>query len=56
MGLFSHRHMFRYRNASKYDNPPHAFAMANHAYQAMIHERKNQRFVITGIQLYTFVI
>lgn len=40
--------MFKYRNMSKFDNPPHAFAMANHAYHAMIHERKNQRFVITG--------
>ncbi len=24
------------------DNPPHPFAMANHAYHNMIHERKDQ--------------
>ena len=32
----------RYRNKSKMDNPPHPFAMANHAYHNMIHERKDQ--------------
>lgn len=48
LGLYSSREMYRYRNVSKFDNPPHAFALANHAYHAMIHEKKNQRFVITG--------
>ncbi len=33
---------------AKSDNPPHAFAMANFSYHSMIHEKKNQRFVITG--------
>lgn len=48
LGLFSPREMFKYRNICKFDKPPHAFAMANHAYHAMVHERRNQRFVITG--------
>ena len=46
--------MYRYRNASKFDNPPHAFAMANHAYHAMIHEKKNQRF--EKIEMHFFVL
>ncbi len=28
--------------------PAHIFAMANKAYHSMIHEAKNQRFVISG--------
>ena len=40
--------MSRYRNASQHDQPAHVFAMANKAYHSMIHEQKNQRFVISG--------
>lgn len=42
LGIFSSNLMFKYRNRFKFDNPPHAFAMANHAYHAMIHDKKNQ--------------
>ena len=34
--------MFNYRNSAKSDHPPHVFAMANNAYHAMIHEKRNQ--------------
>ena len=40
--------MAQYRNACQHDLPAHVFSMANKAYHAMIHEAKNQRFVISG--------
>ena len=40
--------MSQYRNSSQHDQPAHIFAMANKAYHGMIHEAKNQRFVISG--------
>lgn len=48
LNIYSNREMHKYRNSAKSDNAPHVFSMANHAYHAMIHEKKNQRFVITG--------
>ncbi|WAR10703.1 MYO3B-like protein, partial [Mya arenaria] len=32
----------RYRNAAKGDNPPHIFAIADQAYQMMVHQKKHQ--------------
>lgn len=46
--MYSKKEMYKYRNSSRIDYPPHIFAMANHAYHAMIHEKRNQRFVISG--------
>ena len=43
IGIYGYKDMLKYRNSSKSDNPPHIFAMANHAYHAMIHEKRNQR-------------
>lgn len=40
--------MCQYRNVSQHDLAAHVFAVANKAYHAMIHEAKNQRFVISG--------
>jgi len=40
--------MSQYRNVCQYDLASHVFALANKAYHAMIHEQKNQRFVISG--------
>ena len=48
MGIYGNIDMHKYRNSCKSDNPPHIYAMANQAYHDMIHEKKNQRFVITG--------
>jgi len=31
---------------TKLDNQAHVFAAANHAYHAMIHEKKNQKYLI----------
>ncbi len=42
------RVMSQYRNVCQYDLASHVFALANKAYHAMIHEQKNQRFVISG--------
>ncbi|XP_052813336.1 myosin-IIIb-like isoform X3 [Mya arenaria] len=38
----------RYRNAAKGDNPPHIFAIADQAYQMMVHQKKHQCIVISG--------
>ena len=42
LGIFGNKEMHKYRNSSKSDNQPHVFAMANHAYHAMLHEKRNQ--------------
>nr|CAD7573041.1 unnamed protein product [Timema californicum] len=38
----------RYRGQSRSDNPPHIFAVADAAYQALLHQRQNQAIVISG--------
>ena len=42
LGIYENKDMFNYRNSAKSDHPPHVFAMANNAYHAMIHEKRNQ--------------
>ncbi len=42
LGIYGNKNMYSYRNSAKVDNPPHVYAMANNAYHAMIHEKKNQ--------------
>ena len=37
-----------YRNKAKSDNPPHIFAIADTAYNAMLHHRQSQCVVISG--------
>ncbi|CAB4054331.1 MYO3 [Lepeophtheirus salmonis] len=48
LNIYSAHEMCKYRNKSKYDNLPHVYAMANSSYHNMIHEKKNQRFIISG--------
>ncbi|RUS88469.1 hypothetical protein EGW08_003727, partial [Elysia chlorotica] len=38
----------RYMHSRKSDNSPHIFAVADHAYQMMMHNRRNQCIVISG--------
>jgi len=38
----------RYRGQSRSENPPHIFAVADAAYQALLHQRQNQAIVISG--------
>ena len=40
IGLFQHSR--KYMNVAKTDNPPHIFAIADQAYQMMMHQKKNQ--------------
>ena len=37
-----------YRNRAKSENAPHIYALADTAYHAMLHQRKNQCVVISG--------
>ena len=48
--------MKRYMYASKADNPPHIFAVADQAYQMMIHNKKHQVFFMNIMKssLFTF--
>ena len=46
IGVYNQHKMTEYRNKFKFDNPPHTLAMANHAYHAMIHEKRNQRILV----------
>jgi myosin heavy subunit len=38
----------RYRGQARSDNPPHIFAVADAAYQALLHQCQNQAIVISG--------
>lgn len=38
----------RYKGQARSDNPPHIFAVADAAYQALLHQRQNQAIVISG--------
>ncbi|KAK3767679.1 hypothetical protein RRG08_022713 [Elysia crispata] len=38
----------RYMHSRKTDNSPHIFAVADHSYQMMMHNRRNQCIVISG--------
>lgn len=37
-----------YRGQARSDNPPHIFAVADAAYQGLLHQRQNQAIVISG--------
>ncbi|XP_063238781.1 myosin-IIIb-like [Bacillus rossius redtenbacheri] len=48
LGLYTDEDMRRYRGQARSDNPPHIFAVADAAYQALLHQRQNQTIVISG--------
>ncbi|XP_069672444.1 myosin-IIIb-like isoform X3 [Periplaneta americana] len=48
LGLYTDMEQRRYRGQARSDNPPHIFAVADAAYQALLHQRQNQAIVISG--------
>ncbi|XP_049784574.1 myosin-IIIb-like [Schistocerca cancellata] len=48
LGLYSDQEQRRYKGQARSDNPPHIFAVADAAYQALMHQRQNQAIVISG--------
>ncbi|XP_052238013.1 myosin-IIIb-like isoform X2 [Dreissena polymorpha] len=48
MTIYNEEHSHRYMHAAKGDNPPHIFAIADQAYQMMVHQKKHQCIVISG--------
>ncbi|XP_052720135.1 myosin-IIIb-like isoform X3 [Crassostrea angulata] len=46
--IYTEEYSLKYKNASKEDNPPHIFAVADQSYQSMMHNKKNQCIVISG--------
>ncbi|XP_075216273.1 myosin-IIIb-like isoform X1 [Lycorma delicatula] len=48
LGLYTSIEQKRYCGQSRSTNPPHIFAVADAAYQALLHHRQNQSIVISG--------
>ncbi|XP_034246808.1 myosin-IIIb-like [Thrips palmi] len=48
LGLYSEHEQARYRGRARSDNQPHIFAVADAAYQALVHQLHNQAIVISG--------
>ncbi|XP_053386580.1 myosin-IIIb-like isoform X4 [Mercenaria mercenaria] len=46
--IYNEEHSQMYMNAAKGDHPPHIFAIADQAYQMMVHQKKHQCIVISG--------
>uniref|UniRef100_A0A182J2M0 non-specific serine/threonine protein kinase n=1 Tax=Anopheles atroparvus TaxID=41427 RepID=A0A182J2M0_ANOAO len=48
VGLYTTQHQRKYMGQARSDNPPHIFAIADAAHQALVHQRQNQAIVISG--------
>ncbi|XP_054277512.1 myosin-IIIb-like isoform X2 [Macrosteles quadrilineatus] len=48
LGMYSPKEQKRYCGQSRSSNPPHIFAVADAAYQALMHQRHSQSIVISG--------
>ncbi|XP_037032331.1 myosin-IIIb-like isoform X7 [Bradysia coprophila] len=48
LGLYNGQHQLRYAGKSRSENPPHIFAVADAAHQALVHQKQNQAIVISG--------
>ncbi|XP_034945837.1 myosin-IIIb-like [Chelonus insularis] len=48
LGLYTGLEQRRYKGQARSDNPPHIFAVADAAYQALLHQRQNQSIIISG--------
>ncbi|XP_012938920.1 myosin-IIIb [Aplysia californica] len=46
--IYTDEYIRRYMHAVKADNPPHIYAVADQAYQMMMHNKKHQCIVISG--------
>jgi myosin III len=48
LGLYTSQHQRRYIGQARSENPPHIFAVADAAHQALVHQKQNQAIVISG--------
>lgn len=48
IGIYNSQYQRRYANSARSDNPPHIFAVADAAHQALVHQKQNQAIVISG--------
>ncbi|XP_058463872.1 myosin-IIIb-like isoform X1 [Malaya genurostris] len=48
LGLYTSYHQKKYAGKTRSDNPPHIFAVADAAHQALVHQKQNQAIVISG--------
>ncbi|XP_055600168.1 myosin-IIIb-like isoform X2 [Uranotaenia lowii] len=48
LGLYTTYHQMKYAAKTRSDNPPHIFAVADAAHQALVHQKQNQAIVISG--------
>lgn len=48
LGLYTGIHQKKYVNRFRSENPPHIFAIADAAHQALVHQKLNQAIVISG--------
>ncbi|XP_062560634.1 myosin-IIIb-like isoform X2 [Armigeres subalbatus] len=48
LGLYTTYHQRKYSGKTRSDNPPHIFAVADAAHQALVHQKQNQAIVISG--------
>ncbi|EAT38082.1 AAEL009991-PB [Aedes aegypti] len=48
LGLYTTFHQKKYSGKTRSDNPPHIFAVADAAHQALVHQKQNQAIVISG--------
>ncbi|KAL4217322.1 Myosin-IIIa [Mactra antiquata] len=46
--IYGEEYSHMYMNSAKGDHPPHIFAVADQAYQMMVHQKKHQCIVISG--------
>lgn len=48
LGIYGQHYQRKYANVSRSDNPPHIYAVADAAHQALLHQKQNQAIVISG--------
>ncbi|XP_062698482.1 myosin-IIIb-like isoform X5 [Aedes albopictus] len=48
LGIYTTYHQKKYSGKTRSDNPPHIFAVADAAHQALVHQKQNQAIVISG--------
>jgi myosin III len=48
LGLYTQFYQRKYEGRTRSENPPHIFATADAAHQALIHQKQNQAIVISG--------
>ncbi|GAB0099464.1 Neither inactivation nor afterpotential protein C [Sergentomyia squamirostris] len=48
VGLYGNNYQKRYSGSVRSENPPHIYAIADAAHQALVHQKQNQAIVISG--------